>query len=69
MFPKDCVVLAKDTIKYIPLLGQWMWLSGDIFINRSNGKEAMAALKEAGQHMKERAVRDPHCDRGNFVSI
>lgn len=44
--------MAKRELKWMPLLGQYMLLSGAIFVNRSNSEDARKSLAEAGQTMK-----------------
>jgi len=56
MFPKRTSVMAKQSLKYTPLLGQWMLLSGAVFIDRGNSKQAMESLEKAGDDMKKRSI-------------
>jgi len=56
MFPKRTSVMAKESLKYTPLLGQWMLLSGAVFIDRGNNKQAMESLERAGDDMKKRSI-------------
>lgn len=56
MFPKRTTVTAKQSLKYSPLLGQWMLLSGAVFIDRGNSKQAMESLEKASNDMKKRSV-------------
>lgn len=53
IFPKRASILAKKELKWMPLLGQYMLLSGAVFVNRSSGKEAQKSLAEAGDVMKQ----------------
>ncbi|TGZ85419.1 1-acylglycerol-3-phosphate O [Ascodesmis nigricans] len=46
-FPKHCSVTAKRSLKYIPFLGWFMALSGTVFIDRANRKNALAAFGNA----------------------
>lgn len=48
--------MAKESLKFTPLLGQWMLLSGAVFVDRGNSKQAMESLDRAGRDMKERSV-------------
>lgn len=54
LFPKYCSVTAKSSLKYIPFLGWFMSLSGSIFIDRSNSKDARHAMQGAADQMKSR---------------
>ncbi|WRT63542.1 uncharacterized protein IL334_000447 [Kwoniella shivajii] len=56
IFPKRAAIMAKRELKYTPLLGQFMSLSGAVFVNRSNRTDAMAALQAAGDDMKKKGV-------------
>ncbi|KAF2398217.1 1-acyl-sn-glycerol-3-phosphate acyltransferase [Trichodelitschia bisporula] len=51
MFPRYCSVTAKDSLKYTPLLGQFMSLSKTVFINRTNRASALAAFSSAAATM------------------
>lgn len=54
MFPKNCTVTAKSSLRKVPFLGWWMVLAKAIFIERTNSQGARAAMKGAGQTMMER---------------
>ena len=54
MFPKNCSVTAKSSLRKVPFLGWWMVLAKAIFIERTNSQGARAAMKGAGQTMVER---------------
>jgi lysophosphatidate acyltransferase len=47
MFPKYCSVTAKASLKRAPILGWFMALSGTVFIDRKNSKDAREAMKGA----------------------
>lgn len=49
-------MMAKKELKWSPLLGQWMLLSGAVFIDRGNSKNAMHSLDKAAKDMKEQSV-------------
>ncbi|QDS69263.1 hypothetical protein FKW77_002175 [Venturia effusa] len=51
-FPKWCSVTAKRSLKWAPLLGQFMWASKTLFIDRANSKTARAAFDSAAHEMK-----------------
>lgn len=51
MFPKYCSVTAKSSLKKTPFLGWFMTLSGSIFIDRKNSKDAREAMQGAADQM------------------
>jgi lysophosphatidate acyltransferase len=52
MFPKYCSVTAKSSLKKTPVLGWFMSLSGTIFIDRKNAKDAREAMKGAADEIR-----------------
>lgn len=54
MFPKHCSVTAKRSLRNVPLLGWFMALSGSIFIDRSNSKDAREAMRGAAEEIRTR---------------
>ncbi|KAK9463648.1 uncharacterized protein V1516DRAFT_668349 [Lipomyces oligophaga] len=54
LFPKQCSVTAKSSLKYFPFLGWFMLASGCVFIDRGNRGKAVKALDGAIIKMKER---------------
>jgi lysophosphatidate acyltransferase len=54
MFPKYCSVTAKASLKKVPFLGQFMSLSGSIFIDRKNSKDARDAMKGAASEIQSK---------------
>lgn len=52
MFPKYCSVTAKSSLKKTPILGWFMTLSGSVFIDRKNSKDAREAMKGAADQMQ-----------------
>lgn len=54
MFPKYCSVTAKKSLKKVPFLGQFMALSGTVFIDRKNTKDARVAMSGAAGEMTKR---------------
>ncbi|RDW65259.1 1-acyl-sn-glycerol-3-phosphate acyltransferase [Coleophoma crateriformis] len=53
IFPKYCSVTAKSSLKNMPFLGWFMRLSGSVFIDRANSKNARNAMEGAATHMKK----------------
>ncbi|TFA97687.1 putative 1-acyl-sn-glycerol-3-phosphate acyltransferase [Trichoderma ghanense] len=52
IFPKYCSVTAKAQLKRMPFLGWFMSLSGTIFIDRKNSKDARSAMDGAAAEIK-----------------
>lgn len=52
MFPKYCSVTAKSSLKKVPFLGWFMALSGSIFIDRKNSKDAREAMQGAANEIR-----------------
>jgi lysophosphatidate acyltransferase len=51
IFPKYCSVTAKKSLKSVPFLGWFMSLSGSVFIDRGNSKDARAAMAGAADEI------------------
>jgi len=46
-------MMAKSQIKFLPLLGQWMWIAGTIFVDRGKDRrKAVDTLTHVGEVMK-----------------
>ncbi|CEH18256.1 1-acylglycerol-3-phosphate o-acyltransferase [Ceraceosorus bombacis] len=56
IFPKMASIMAKQELKYAPLLGQFMSLSGAVFIDRKNRHDAVKAFNQVGAEMKKRKL-------------
>ncbi len=54
VFPKYCSITAKTSLKYYPFLGWFMRLSGSIFIDRANSKDARQAMSGAADAIRAR---------------
>lgn len=52
MFPKYCSITAKSDLKHLPFLGWFMRLSGSIFIDRKNSKDAREAMQGAASEIR-----------------
>jgi len=52
LFPRYTSVTSKASLKWTPILGQFMWASKTIFIDRANSKSARAAFDGAAKEMK-----------------
>ncbi|GHJ88009.1 hypothetical protein NliqN6_4411 [Naganishia liquefaciens] len=56
IFPKRASIMAKRELKWMPLLGWFMSLSGAVFVDRKNRKDAVQAMNVAGEDMKRQGV-------------
>ena len=52
IWPKNCSVTAKKSLRNIPFLGWYMTLSGTIYIDRVDRNAAMKAFESAAKAMK-----------------
>ncbi|KAL7819381.1 hypothetical protein V8C44DRAFT_136366 [Trichoderma aethiopicum] len=52
IFPKYCSVTAKAQLRRVPFLGWFMSLSGTIFIDRKNSKDARSAMDGAAAEIR-----------------
>lgn len=50
--PVNIRFIAKHVLKYVPFLGQYMVMTGMVFINRSNRREAVRSLRLAGERIR-----------------
>jgi 1-acyl-sn-glycerol-3-phosphate acyltransferase len=50
--PVNFRFIAKHQLKYVPIIGWYLWLAGHIFINRSNRKKAISSLEEAARKVR-----------------
>ena len=51
--PINLYFIAKKELKWVPFLGQYVWATGMIFIDRSNRKKAIKSLDKAGKLIKK----------------
>lgn len=49
----QCGILAKQELRRIPLASSWMSLLGVVYIDRSDARQSVKALKECEQQLKE----------------
>lgn len=52
-FPPGCTVTAKKQIKWVPLLGWFMSLSGTLFLDRSSREKAIKVLNDSLANLKK----------------
>jgi 1-acyl-sn-glycerol-3-phosphate acyltransferase len=50
--PVNFRYIAKHQLKYVPIIGWYLWLAGHIFINRSNRGKAITSLDEAARKVR-----------------
>ncbi|SPO31876.1 related to SLC1 - 1-acyl-sn-gylcerol-3-phosphate acyltransferase [Ustilago trichophora] len=56
IFPGHASIMAKKELQYVPLLGQFMSLSGAVFINRKNLKDSIKAFQQVGETMNRKKL-------------
>ena len=50
--PWDTRFVAKKQLKYVPMLGWYMWAAKFVFVDRANHREAVRSLDEAGEQIR-----------------
>ncbi|ATB33111.1 lysophospholipid acyltransferase family protein [Melittangium boletus] len=50
--PVNFRYVAKHQLKYVPLIGWYLWLAGHIFINRGRREKAIASLDAAARKVR-----------------
>ncbi len=50
--PVNIRFLAKSQLKWVPVLGWYIWIAGHLFIDRSNRARAIASLDDAVQKIR-----------------
>ncbi|HEY1087571.1 MAG TPA: lysophospholipid acyltransferase family protein [Archangium sp.] len=50
--PWNTRFVAKKALKYVPMLGWYMWAAKFIFVDRGNHREAVRSLDEAGEQIR-----------------
>ncbi|WFD20713.1 1-acylglycerol-3-phosphate O-acyltransferase [Malassezia caprae] len=53
VFPPGSIIMAKKELKLSPLLGQFMMLGGNAFIDRKSRASAIKTMSMTGQHMRK----------------
>ncbi|MCP3101943.1 1-acyl-sn-glycerol-3-phosphate acyltransferase [Myxococcus sp. K15C18031901] len=53
--PVNLRFVAKHVLRYVPFLGQYMSMTGMIFVDRSRHSAALASLRQAGGRIREGA--------------
>jgi 1-acyl-sn-glycerol-3-phosphate acyltransferase len=50
--PVNFRFVAKHQLRWVPVLGWYLWLGGHIFIDRGNRRRAIASLQRAGEKIR-----------------
>ena len=50
--PWNTRFVAKKQLKYVPMLGWYMWAAKFVFVDRANHREAVRSLDEAGEQIR-----------------
>ena len=53
MFPTSSIILGKKELLYVPFLGQFMWLGGNVFVDRKNRASAIKTMDSIGAYMRK----------------
>ena len=56
VFPKGTAIMAKRELLYTPLLGQFMYLSKAVFVNRAKREDAVKVFAKVASEMKRKSV-------------
>ncbi|KAF8335041.1 uncharacterized protein EI90DRAFT_3049260 [Cantharellus anzutake] len=56
IFPRRASIMVKKELQFAPFLGQYVYLSGAVFVDRKNNKDAVAALAAAGAEVRRKNV-------------
>ncbi|HEX4621650.1 MAG TPA: lysophospholipid acyltransferase family protein [Myxococcaceae bacterium] len=51
--PVNFRFVAKSQLRWVPVLGWYLWLGGHIFVNRSNRRSAVRSLRAAAQKIHD----------------
>ena len=51
--PVNFRFVAKQQLRWVPVLGWYMWLAGHVLIDRSNRARAIARLQKAGRKIRK----------------
>lgn len=54
--PSNLRFVAKHSLKYVPFLGWYMWLTGMVFVNRGKREQAFASLRKGGERIRNGAT-------------
>jgi 1-acyl-sn-glycerol-3-phosphate acyltransferase len=54
--PANIRFVAKEQLKFVPFIGWYIWLTGMVFVDRSNRARALASLERAGERIRQGAT-------------
>lgn len=54
--PPRTVSVGKKSLAFVPLFGQFYWLSGNILINRSNQKKAFQTMDTVAEAIRQKKI-------------
>jgi 1-acyl-sn-glycerol-3-phosphate acyltransferase len=54
--PPGTVAIGKKELRWVPIIGQWLWSTGCVFLDRKNRDRAIDQMSGAVKAMKERGV-------------
>jgi 1-acyl-sn-glycerol-3-phosphate acyltransferase len=54
ILPRRTVSLGKKSLKWIPLFGQFYWLSGNVLIDRKNKRSAHGTMDQVGDAIRNK---------------
>lgn len=54
--PVNIRFVAKEQLKWVPFLGWYIWMTGMVFVDRSNRHKAVASLERAGERIRKGAT-------------
>ena len=67
VIPPHTVMIGKKELSYIPFLGLAFWITGNIFINRTNKIKALTSIKKAKQLLNQQRQKYFDHARGNSL--
>ncbi|KAI8853983.1 hypothetical protein BC829DRAFT_439467 [Chytridium lagenaria] len=56
MFPPNCVIMAKSDLRWVPLMGPFLWAANNVFIDRNNTKNAVDTMKMVAEELERKQV-------------
>ncbi|KAJ3214620.1 1-acylglycerol-3-phosphate O-acyltransferase [Dinochytrium kinnereticum] len=56
LLPPFTVVMAKSDLKWVPLMGQYMMIAQNVFIDRKNLKNALDTMKHVSEELTKRKL-------------
>ncbi|OZJ02905.1 hypothetical protein BZG36_04929 [Bifiguratus adelaidae] len=56
VFPRSCAIVAKKSMRFYPIMGQFMTLAQTVFLDRSNSKTSIDAFRKAAKQVQKKRV-------------